>query len=63
MDEDVAATGIVVVGIFIGVFAVVTASHWAESTCQIENDVADCVWISVPTDSEEGVNASVILQK
>jgi hypothetical protein len=40
-------------GALLMVGSVVMTNHMKESTCQTENNVADCTWVLVPTTEKE----------
>jgi hypothetical protein len=61
-NDDETTIGGIIFGIILTIGVVTVINHGIESTCQNENDVADCEWVSVPAE-QEGTKQSVIYQK
>ena len=62
MDQNDGTTGGFIVGVIFAVIFTFSIVHLVESICQTENNVADCEWVSIPTE-QEGAGQSVIYQR
>lgn len=62
MDQNDGTTGGFIVGVIFAVIFTLSIAHLVESKCQNDNNVADCEWVSVPTE-QEGTEQSVIYQR
>jgi hypothetical protein len=61
-DDGETTTGGLILGIILTLAVSQGFWHYIESKCQNDNNVADCEWVSSPTE-QEGTGQSVIYQR